>query len=147
MDELQAAILNWSFDDFVDAIPKRKRIAQQYRELLNLYRLENELVPQLHTEAHQYHIFATRILQGPAVRARLMEHLKLRGVETAIRYPVPIHLQPAWQKSFPHRYKQGEFPNAELWADQVLTLPMHPELSSDDVETVVREIARFFRGK
>jgi dTDP-4-amino-4,6-dideoxygalactose transaminase len=74
-------------------------------------------------------------------RDQLAEHLKQRGVPTAIYYPVPLHLQPAFSKL---GYRRGDFPVSERVSEQILSLPIFPELTEGERETVVREIRSFF---
>jgi len=75
-------------------------------------------------------------------RDDLRRYLGERGVQTEVYYPLPLHLQPC----FAHLgYHKGNFPNAELAAAQVLTLPMYPELTPEQQEFVVREIGNFYR--
>jgi dTDP-4-amino-4,6-dideoxygalactose transaminase len=73
----------------------------------------------------------------------LREHLRAAGVQTGVHYPVPIHLQPAYQDL---GYKPGDFLNAERLAVRMLSLPMFPELRPDQIEFVADQIEQFFDG-
>jgi len=78
---------------------------------------------------HVYHVFAVRLPQRDAWRARLAE----LGIQTGVHYPIPIHLQPA------HRdlgYERGAFPVSEAVAAEILSLPIFPELTDDQIETI-----------
>jgi dTDP-4-amino-4,6-dideoxygalactose transaminase len=78
---------------------------------------------------HVYHVFAVRV----PVRDRVIEHLNGAGVQTGIHYPVPVHLQAAYNDG---RYKQGDFPVSETAAREVLSLPMFPELTPAQINEV-----------
>jgi dTDP-4-amino-4,6-dideoxygalactose transaminase len=78
---------------------------------------------------HVYHVFAVRVGQRDAVRARLAD----AGVQTGVHYPIPLHLQPAYRDL---GYARGAFPVAERLAGEVLSLPMFPELTERQIEIV-----------
>ena len=130
MDELQAAILRVKLPH-LDAWNKRRReIAKLYRE--KLAGIEGIKLPQDHPE-HVYHIFA---VETPK-RDQLASYLKEKGVQTAVRYPIPLHLQPALSHL---GYKKGDFPEIERWADETLSLPIYPEMENSAVEYVCKSI-------
>jgi dTDP-4-amino-4,6-dideoxygalactose transaminase len=84
-----------------------------------------------------YHVFAVRVSQ----REMWRERLNAAGVQTGIHYPIPVHLQPA---HLDLGYRRGDFPESEAAADEVLSLPLYPELTDTQIETVaaaVRETA------
>ena len=64
------------------------------------------------------------------------------GIETAIHYPVPIHLQPAAEFL---GYRKGSFPEAEKQAEEILTLPIHQYLNMSDIVLIAREVNEFLR--
>ena len=74
-------------------------------------------------------------------RVALKRDLADRGVETAVHYPIPIHLQPV---AAALGYPPGSFPVTEHQAGRILSLPIYPELPLDDVERVVKSIRKFF---
>jgi dTDP-4-amino-4,6-dideoxygalactose transaminase len=86
-----------------------------------------------------YHLYPVR-LADQATRDALQGHLKARGVETGIHYPIANHLQPAMAD----RGAPPSLPESEKLAKTSLSLPMFPGLSDRDVDTVVGEVARFF---
>jgi dTDP-4-amino-4,6-dideoxygalactose transaminase len=90
--------------------------------------------PQAHHVFHQYIIRATR-------RDELRAFLTDRKIGTEIYYPIPLHLQPCFVYL---GYREGDFPEAERAAKEVLALPMFPELSEDEQEWVVQSIADFY---
>ena len=131
IDELQAAILRVKLKYLDRWNAKRRQIAEIYRQGLKGLEPAIRLLPD-HPH-HSYHIFAIMCKQRNELSAFLNKH----GIQTSVRYPVPIHLQPAL------RYlglKKGDFPKAEVWCDEVLTLPIYPELSPNRVELVVKLI-------
>ncbi|PYR61413.1 MAG: erythromycin biosynthesis sensory transduction protein eryC1 [Acidobacteria bacterium] len=78
---------------------------------------------------HVYHVYAIRTSSREALQRTLLAN----GVQTGIHYPIPVHLQPAYADL---GYREGQFPQAERAAAEVLSLPMYPELSSTQRETV-----------
>lgn len=87
---------------------------------------------------HVYHVYAVRSPE----RARWQQELTAKGVQTGIHYPIPVHLQPAYADA---RWKKGDFPHSEKAANEVLSLPMYPELNrvqQDEVIAAVLETAK-----
>jgi len=82
---------------------------------------------------HVYHIYAVRTPE----RQKWQEALQARGIQTGIHYPIPVHLLPAYADL---GYKAGQFPHSELAAAEVLSLPMFPELTAEQSETVSRAV-------
>jgi dTDP-4-amino-4,6-dideoxygalactose transaminase len=89
----------------------------------------------LEDRVHVFHLYVVRALNRPAIQAELEE----RGIGTLIHYPLPIHRQPAYEE-----LGRGPVPltNSEALCDQVLSLPMYPELDDAEVEFVATEIRR-----
>jgi dTDP-4-amino-4,6-dideoxygalactose transaminase len=109
------------------------------RGIANLYRRELRGVPGIELppletprETSVYHLFVVRSQR----RDQLAKHLEMNGVEAAIHYPVPIHLQTSYRTTF--GYSEGSFPISERLAGQVLSLPIHPAITEEDVRTVSR---------
>ena len=82
---------------------------------------------------HVYHLYVIRTCQ----RDKLRTSLKEQGIETGIHYPVPLHLQPAYKYL---GYNRGDLPVTEKCADEIISLPLYPELSKVNQEKVMREI-------
>lgn len=74
-------------------------------------------------------------------RDALAEFLNERGVETGVHYPTPIHLQPPYRD---RGFEEGMFPNAERWANEILSLPVHPHVEDEGVQHVVQSVRAFF---
>ena len=84
-------------------------------------------------EAHVWHQYTIRVVAG---RDDLLAHLRSRGIESAVFYPVPLPEQPLYRD----RGLGGDFPNAARLAREVLSLPVHPALTQDDLETIVEGV-------
>ena len=126
MDEIQAAILRVKLPHLDEWNQLRRERASWYRE--ELKGIDKVLLPEDHPQ-HVYHAYVVRLKE----RKGLADFLAKHGIQTAVRYPVPMHLQPALSCL---GYKRGDFPQAEAWADENLNLPMYPELTREQVEYV-----------
>lgn len=132
MDGMQAAVLSVKLKYLDKANAGRHRAAQHYNQLLA--GTPGLILPvEAPYAAHVYHVYAVRVEQ----RDTLMQRMGERGIGTGIHYPVPVHLQNAYS-SLGH--KRGDFPVSELCADTFLSLPMFPELTGGQIETVAREL-------
>ena len=136
LDEIQAAILEVKLRRLDEWNRLRQRNASVYDELLQDVR---EAVTPLEAECakHVYHLYVIKTHR----RDELQEWLTSKGIGTGLHYPVPLHLQEAYQYL---GYKEGEFPVAEERAKEILSLPMFPELTGEEIEKVVSEIKAFF---
>ena len=132
LDEIQAAILRVKLKWLDEENLRRQQIARIYDERLAG---ASFVLPSCRQDvSHVYHQYVIRSEE----RNRLREHLQSRKIGTSIHYPVPIHLQPAYQDRYAvHR---GALPVTEKTSQQVLSLPMHPHLSDEQVELVCNEI-------
>ena len=113
----------------------RRRVAASYRDHL----ADTPVAFQRATgpEAHVYHLFQIRVPRRDALCA----YLNARGVEAVVRYPKPIHLQPAFAYL---RYRRGAFPVAEVLSRQLLALPIRPDMTVREVSYVCGLSRRFF---
>ncbi len=127
MDGVQGAVLGVKLRYMEAWTEARRTRAEAYRRAL--LGTEARLPVERPGSRHVYHIFAVRLQQRDAWRARLTE----AGVQTGVHYPIPVHLQPAYKDL---GYVRGDFPVSEAVADEVLSLPMFPELTDDQIETV-----------
>ena len=140
MDTIQAAILLEKLSIFADELEQRQSIATRYDEKLAAYRPELA-TPILMEHAKSSWAQYTIRLFGDGLRDRVTDSMRRAGVPWAIHYRTPPHLQPAYQ-DFP-RAPDG-LPVSEMLADQVLSLPMHPYLSDQDQDRVIKAIADGF---
>ncbi len=131
LDNLQAAILRVKLHYLDQWIESRRKLAALYNKLLAGSEVVIPIEPPGYR--HVYHLYVIRSKNRDALQA----YLKERGIGTAIHYPNPVHLQPFYIKS---EDKRGQFPIAEKACTEILSLPMYPELTEEQVESVVSEI-------
>jgi dTDP-4-amino-4,6-dideoxygalactose transaminase len=131
MDSIQAAILRVKLPYLDQWLEARRKWAGLYNQLLANTPIITPVEPAGYR--HIYHLYVIRAQNRDGLQARLKE----RGIGTAIHYPKPVHLQPFYlQNGKP----QGSYPVAEKLCNEILSLPMYPELTEEQVETVVSEI-------
>jgi dTDP-4-amino-4,6-dideoxygalactose transaminase len=137
LDEIQAAVLRVKLRHLPDWQKARRENAAKYTELLSgISGIGTPVVPEGYEHVfHQYTIRSKR-------RDALQKFLSERKIGSTIYYPVPLHLQPLYAGL---GHKAGDFPNAERVANEILSLPMYPELTSDKIERVAKSIAEFAR--
>ena len=126
LDEIQAAILRVKLKHLEKWNAKRSQLAEQYTRALQ-DRLRCPI--QKPHRRHVYHLYVIRTKE----RERLITFLSETGIETLIHYPVPVHLQEAYRDL---GYKLGELPQTELMMNEILSLPIHPEMSPEQVTYV-----------
>jgi len=141
LDELQAAVLRIKLPHFKGWLKKRQEHAELYNDLFKAsgltvsgYVKTPYCLPSCRHTYNQYTI---------AVRKRdeLRDYLKKRGIGTTVYYPLPLHLQPVFKDL---GYKKGDFPQAEHATECVLSLPMFPEMTEEEVRYVVKTITDFY---
>ena len=137
LDEIQAAVLRVKLRHLRDWQKARRENAAKYTKLLSgISAIGTPVVPQgCEHVFHQYTIRSNR-------RDALQKFLSERKIGSTIYYPVPLHLQPLYAGL---GHKAGDFPNAEHVANEILSLPMYPELTTDKIERVAATIAEFAR--
>ncbi|MHB8632192.1 MAG: DegT/DnrJ/EryC1/StrS family aminotransferase [Candidatus Limnocylindria bacterium] len=139
LDEIQAAILRIKLRKLPEWNARRLAIARRYNDRLAD---SGVIVPQIAEGGrHVFHCYVVRVPGGK--RDALRQHLSERGIGTGVHYPVPIHLQDA--AGF-LGYRHGDLPVTERLAGEVVSLPMYPELSDAQVDTVAGAIAGFMRA-
>ncbi len=134
MDAVQAAILNLKLKYLPAWTKRRQEIAKMYQRGITNPQITMQFQPENSESA--YHLF---VVTTPE-RARLIEYLNANGIQPGIHYPVPIHLQKAFDFL---NYKKGNFPNAEYLSEHCLSLPMYPELTDDEVNYVIQKVNEF----
>jgi len=143
LDALQAAILRVKLRHLSEWTSQRQIRADRYRTLFEqmgltrFIRVPKTPAPHL---AHVYNQFSIRCQE----RDELREYLKRAGIPTEIYYPIPLHLQPAFDYL---GYRPGEIPQAEAACNEVLALPVYPELNEGQQLSVVRAISDFYASK
>jgi len=130
LDEIQAALLHVKLRHLPSWNDARRRIARRYDQLLAGTGLVLPDAPA--DESHIYHLYVVQAKQ----RDQLQAALKERGIETAVHYPLPAHLQPVYQGLA----APGSLPVTERLAGEVLSLPIYPELTDAEIEAVAAAV-------
>ncbi|MBX5466129.1 MAG: DegT/DnrJ/EryC1/StrS family aminotransferase [Firmicutes bacterium] len=139
LDALQAAVLSVKLPRVAAWNQRRAAIAARYAAGFSAFGLGEVVAwPRVPAEVgHVFHQYTVRV----ADRDRLRQHLAQHGVETAVYYPLPLHLQPALAE---YGEGPGSLPRAEAACQTVLSLPMFPELTDAEVDRVVELVAAFY---
>lgn len=133
MEGLQGAILRVKLRHLEIWTERRRAVAQQYHEALRDCGLT--LPHEMPWARHVYHVYTLRSEERDALQAAL----SAEGIQTAIHYAIPAHLQPAYADL---GYREGDLPRAEIACKQVLSLPMYPELSTPAVAHVTAAVRK-----
>lgn len=136
LDAIQAAVLRVKLTHLDAWNERRAEIASLYDD--GLADLPIELPEDMRYGRHIYHQYSIRFLGRDALR----DHLQSKGIQTAVHYPIPLHLQPAFAFL---GMKEGAFPESERAAREVLCLPIYPEMKDDDVSLVIDAIRSYFK--
>jgi dTDP-4-amino-4,6-dideoxygalactose transaminase len=135
LDELQAAFLRVKMQRLDDWNRRRRVLSSRY--LNELSDLPLRLPDRGEDECHCFHLFVV----AHEKREELAAHLRANGVETAVHYPVPLHIQKPYAEEEPPR---EPCPVAETAAQQVLSLPLYPQLSDGEQDRVITAVREFF---
>jgi dTDP-4-amino-4,6-dideoxygalactose transaminase len=136
LDNLQAAILNVKLKHLPEWIDRRREVASQYHQVL--YDLQElKLPPQPHSNNRSFDVYQNYVIRVKE-RDRLVEHLRKAGIEILISWPKPMHHHDAL------RLKHFHLPKTEQISNEVLSLPMYPELSDEQVEFVIDSVRKFY---
>jgi dTDP-4-amino-4,6-dideoxygalactose transaminase len=134
LDTIQAAILRVKLRYLDQWNESRRKCAALYNEL---FAGSDVITPVEDPDSkHVYHLYVVRTSQRDALQV----HLGDQGIGAGIHYPIPVHLQPYYSNNGFHR---GQFPIAEKLCDEILSLPMFPTMSWEQVQYVAREVIRF----
>lgn len=136
LDTLQARLLSVKLKYLSGWNKKRRQIASWYKAFLKDAPLN--LPQENKSSLHVYHLFVV----NTDSRDRLKTYLGERGISTGIHYPIPVHLQQAYDCL---GYKEGDFPVTEKASRRILSLPMFPELERKEVESICEIIKGFFK--
>ena len=135
LDEMQAGLLRVKLKHLDSFNKERSRIAEKYID-----GIKNPLIklpairPGADSTWHQF------VIHVPEHRDKLMEYLKEREIGTLIHYPIPPHLSEAYAYL---GYKKGDFPIAEKYAGEVLSIPMYNGMTEDEIQSVINAINSF----
>jgi len=140
LDALQARLLDIKLDYLPQWNKRRADLAQKYVQALE--DIPGLSLPFISSEAqHVWHVFALRVRNNK--RDLLKSFLEKNGIGTNIHYPVPIHLQKAYAEQ---GYKEGQFPEAEKASREVLSLPLDPMHTEEEIDYVIQKIREFFKA-
>ncbi|MFZ0389410.1 MAG: DegT/DnrJ/EryC1/StrS family aminotransferase [Calditrichia bacterium] len=135
LDTIQAAVLRVKLHYLDEWNNNRREFARYYNEGLRQSQITVPFVADYAT-----HIFHQYTLQVPD-RNGLQEYLNQKNIPNAIHYPIPLHLQPAFQAG--SNYKKGDFPISERIAAKVISLPMHPDLNREELDAVIQAVNEY----
>ena len=131
LDAIQAAVLSAKLKKLDEWNARRRQAAAYYQQVLKSLPLELPFEPDY--AEHVYHLYVVRL----ADRENLRQELSSKGIGVGLHYPIPLHLQKAYQYlSLP----AGKYPNTEKSAANLLSLPMHPYLDQDQIDLVFQAI-------
>ncbi|WNS74821.1 DegT/DnrJ/EryC1/StrS family aminotransferase [Bacillus sp. DTU_2020_1000418_1_SI_GHA_SEK_038] len=139
LDELQAAILNVKFPYLDKWTEARRERAFYYTQ--NIHEKLDHIVQTPVQVNGYYHVFHQYTLRVPN-RDELKVYLEKRGIETMIYYPIPLHLQPVF---IGLGYKEGDLPETEKAAKEVISLPMYPELKFEEQDYIIERMIEFYK--
>jgi len=141
LDAIQAAILRVKLRRLAKWSKERFKKAIYYSAHLNkINEIEPPYIALNYT--HIFHQYTIRIKNGE--RDKVREYLNKQDIPTMIYYPLPLHLQPAFKYL---NYKRGDFPKAEETAEEVLSLPIYPEIKKREQYFVIKAIKKLYRLK
>ena len=137
LDELQSAVLRVKLRHLDAWNTMRRALAAEYNS--QLFGLEEVVRPTERPYAkHVYHLYVIRTPDRPGLSAQLRKH----NIATGIHYPIPVHLQRAWLAA---GYSGGSLPVTESSSQEILSLPMYPELTVDQVHYICQSVRDYFR--
>jgi len=138
LDNLQAAILRVKLRYLNKWNESRRKNAKKYNELLN--NIGGITTPyEADYAKHVYHLYVIRVEKEG--RDKLREELKSKGIATGIHYPIPLHLQPAYNYL---GYKRGDFSVTEEYSQKILSLPMFAELTDKQIDKVGKLLRNYY---
>jgi dTDP-4-amino-4,6-dideoxygalactose transaminase len=136
LDTLQAVVLLAKLKHLDEWNAMRAAVADQYRELLADTPLDLPAVKDGRVHVYQTFCVATDN------RDRIIEELKAKGVSALIHYPIPVHLQEAYSEL---GYKRGDFPQSERHADRIMSLPMFPHMTGEQIKYVCDSLKNIYQ--
>jgi dTDP-4-amino-4,6-dideoxygalactose transaminase len=135
LDAIQAGLLHVKLSHLSKWNTDRRERATEYKRLLAAADCGVQAPYEPSWSKAVYHLYVVRTED----REGLMEHLKKAGIGSGIHYPIPLHLQKAYRSL---NYRLGDFPVAEKVAAEIISLPMFPQLTTEQQGRVVEEVAR-----
>jgi dTDP-4-amino-4,6-dideoxygalactose transaminase len=136
LDTLQAAILRIKLQHLDKWNSARQKLAAYYTKKLSSVK-EIQVPHHFQNRESIYHVYVVRAQK----RDELQAYLSSKGITTIIHYPVPLHVQEAYAYL---GYKKGDLPKTEKACEEILSLPMYPEMTTEQADEVVQKIKEFY---
>ncbi len=140
IDALHAAMLTVKLKRLDGWLRRRRELADRYGRKLESVPATTPFEPEV--RQHVYNNYTIRVRAGQ--RESLCHHLQACGIGNRVYYPIPLHLQPCFEYL---NYEKGNLPNAETACDQVLSLPIYPEMTDAQQDEVIGAIREFFKAE
>ena len=140
LDAIQAGILNVKLAHLDTWNEKRRERASRYNNLLATLGTDLSICAEAPESKSVYHLYVVRVQN----RDELIAKLAQRGIGTGIHYPIPLHLQNAYRNM---GYKVGDFPVCERLANEMVSLPMYPDLTPEQQHHVVDTLREFLSAR
>lgn len=140
LDTLQAAILLAKLKRLDEYNAQRREAADAYDERFK----DNLMLTIPYRAPYAYHVFHQYTLRVQEGRDALQQYLKAQDIPSMIYYPVPLHISKAYAK---YGYREGDFPVAEQMAKEVISLPMHSELDTEQIDYIAEAVHTFTQAK
>jgi dTDP-4-amino-4,6-dideoxygalactose transaminase len=137
MDNLQAAFLNVKFKHFPEWIKRRREIAKRYNE--GLSNIDGVVLPPFSEEGDYYDVFQNYVVRTKD-RNDLVRHLEENGVEVLTKWAIPNYKQEALED-----LHQFDLPKTDQISNEVISLPMYPELTDEQIDYVIEKVKEFFK--
>ena len=140
MTDIQAALGLSQLSKVDQFIARRREIAKAYLDLFEGFTDHVEVIPENENEFHSYHLFVIK-LTDPSTRLELYEFLGDRGIHCQVHY-IPVYWHPYYRES---GYRDVMLPNTESFYERILSLPMYPALTNEELEHVLSSLKMFFK--
>ncbi|MEJ5258408.1 MAG: DegT/DnrJ/EryC1/StrS family aminotransferase [Fervidobacterium sp.] len=139
LDSLHAAILSVKLKYLDEWTERRINIAKEYQRLFEEKRLPLKY-PKVEEKGYRSHVYHQYVVEfeDEQTRDRVKEYLTKNDIGTALYYPLPLHLQKCFAE---YGYKEGDFPVSERLSKTTLALPIFPELTDEEIATIVEKIS------
>jgi dTDP-4-amino-4,6-dideoxygalactose transaminase len=135
LDSLQAAVLRIKLRKLDEWLASRRDIASRYNDAFGELPVETPQV--LNGNIHTYHQYTLRT----GKRDELQDHLRSKGISSRVYYPVPLHLQPCYRHL---GYNIGSLPETERACEEVISIPVYPELGDEKVDYIIKAVKEFY---
>ncbi len=141
MDAIQGAVLNYKLKFLDDWTEKRIKNAEMLTQGFENEKLTDDFIktPPIVNGKHIFNQYTIRVKNGK--RDKLRNYLIENGITTGIYYPLPLHLQDCFSYL---GYRKGDFPESEKASEEVLSLPVYPELTQERIEYIIEKVKAFF---